>query len=60
MKRRMLAALLFETPAFAGTINTYSSQFGGANLVQLVPGELPMLTTPYAGTSLQNTFPRAR
>jgi hypothetical protein len=59
MKRWMLAALLFVSPAFAATMNTYGSQLGGANLVQLVPGELPMLATTYAGTSLQNTFPRA-
>lgn len=59
MKRWMLAALLFVTPAFAATMNTYASQLGGANLVQLIPGELPMLTTTYAGTALQNTFPRA-
>lgn len=59
MKLRMLAALLFVTPAFAATTNTYASQLGGANLVQLIPGELPLLTTTYAGTALQTSFPRA-
>ena len=59
MKRWMLAALLLATPAFAATMNTYASQLGGTNLVQLIPGELPMLTTTYAGTLLQNTFPGA-
>jgi hypothetical protein len=59
MKRWILATLLFVTPAFAATMNTYASQLGGANLVQLVPGELPMLTATYAGTALQNAFPRA-
>lgn len=59
MKRWLLAALLLLTPAFAATMNTYASQLGGANLVQLIPGELPMLTTTYAGTLLQNKFPRA-
>lgn len=53
MKRWMLAALLFTTPAFAASMNTYASQLGGANLVQLVSGELPLLTTTYAGTPLQ-------
>jgi len=50
--------LLLVTPAFAATTNTYAWQLGGANLVQLIPGELPTLTTTYAGTALQNTFPR--
>lgn len=59
MKRWMLAAMLLVTPAFAATMNTYASQLGGANLVQLIPGELPLLTTTYAGTALQNSFPRA-
>jgi hypothetical protein len=59
MKRWMLAALLFATPAFAASMNTYASQLGGANLVQLIPGELPLLTTTYAGTPLQNAFPGA-
>jgi hypothetical protein len=57
MKHWMLAALLFVTPAFAATMHTYASQLGGANLVELVPGELPPLTPTYAGTPLQNTFP---
>ena len=59
MNRWMLAAVLFVTPAFAATMNTYASQLGGANLVQLIPGELAILTTTYAGTALQNTFPDA-
>jgi len=40
-------------------MNTYASQLSGANLVQLIPGELPVLTTTYAGTALQTSFPRA-
>lgn len=59
MKRWMLAALLFATPAFAASMNTYASQLGGANLVQLIPGQLPMLTTTFGGTPFQNTFPSA-
>ena len=59
MKCWVLAASLFVTPAFAATMNTYASQLGGTNLVQLIPGELPMLTTTYAGTAQQNVFPRA-
>ena len=59
MKRWMLFALLLTTPAFAASMNIYASQLGGTNLIQMIPGELPMLTTTYAGTALQNTFPRA-
>lgn len=54
MKSWMLAALLFTVPAFAASMNTYASQLGGANLVQLIPGEFPLLTTTYAGTPLQS------
>ena len=57
MTRWMLAILLMTTPAFAASMNTYASQMGGANLVQLIPGELPLLTTTYAHTALQSTFP---
>lgn len=57
MTRWMLAILLFATPAFAASMNIYASQMGGANLVQLIPGELPLLTTTFAKTALQNTFP---
>ena len=39
MTRWMLAILLLTTPAFAASINTYASQMGGANLVQLVSRE---------------------
>jgi hypothetical protein len=49
----MLALLLFAAPAFAASMNTYASQLGGTNLVQLIPGEFPLLTTTYAGTPLQ-------
>jgi hypothetical protein len=59
MKRWMLTALLFVTPAFGGSMNTYASQLGGTNMVQLIPGELPMLTTTFAGTPFQNQFPDA-
>jgi hypothetical protein len=54
MIRWMLAVLLFAAPAFAASMNTYASQLGGANLVQLVPGAFPLLTTTYAGTPLQS------
>jgi hypothetical protein len=57
MKRWILAVLVFSAPAFAASMNTYASQLGGANLVQLIPGELPLLTTTYAGTPLQSTSP---
>jgi PEP-CTERM motif len=53
MTRWMLAVLLFAAPAFAASMNTYASQLGGTNLVQLIPGEFPLLTTTYAGTPLQ-------
>jgi len=57
MTRWMLAILLMTTPAFAASMNTYASQMGGANLVQLIPGELPLLTTTFAHTALQSKFP---
>ena len=59
MKRWMLIALLFTTPAFAASFNIYASQLGGTNPIQMIPGQFPALTTTYAGTALQNTFPRA-
>jgi hypothetical protein len=54
MKRWMLAALFFATPAFAARMNSYASQLGGANLVQLVLREFPLLATTCAGTPLQS------
>jgi len=57
MKRWILAVLVFSAPAFAASMNTYASQLGGANLVQLIPGELPLLTTTYGGTPLQSANP---
>jgi hypothetical protein len=54
MKRWMLAALFFATPAFAARMNSYATQLGGANLVQLVLREFPLLTTTCAGTPLQS------
>jgi hypothetical protein len=57
MTRWMLAILMLTTPSFAASMNTYASQVGGANLVQLIPGELPILTTTFANTALQSTFP---
>ena len=65
MKRWLLAGFLFCTPLFlspytlAATINTFASQMGGSNLVQLVHGEIPLLTATYAGTAQQGTFPNA-
>jgi hypothetical protein len=59
MKRYFLVTLLLIAPAFAATMNTYASQLGGANLVQMIPGQLPMLTTTFAGTSFQGTYPNA-
>jgi hypothetical protein len=57
MKRWILAVLLFVSPAFAASMNTFASQLGGTNLVQLIPGEMPPLTTTYAGTPLQSANP---
>jgi PEP-CTERM motif len=59
MKRWMLTALLLSTPAFAATMNTYASQLGGNQLVQLVPGQIPMLTNTFAGTPFEGTYPNA-
>ena len=65
MRRWSLAALLLCFPAwistlgFGATINTFASQLGGTNLIQMVHGETPLLTTTYAGTALQSTHPDA-
>jgi hypothetical protein len=53
MKGWIFAILLIAAPAFAASMNTFASQLGGANWVQLIPGEMPLLTTTYAGTSLR-------
>jgi len=57
MKRYLLFACLFATPAFAATMNNFASQLGGTNLVQLTPADSPLLTTTFAGTSFQSAFP---
>jgi hypothetical protein len=57
MKGWIFAILLIAAPAFAASMNTFASQLGGANWVQLIPGEMPLLTTTYAGTSLQSANP---
>ena len=55
----LLFALLFVSPAFAATMNTFASQKGGNQLVQLIPGLDPVLTDTFAGTSMQGTYPNA-
>ena len=50
----LLFALLFVSPAFAATMNTFASQKAGNQLVQLIPGRDPLLTDTFAGTG---TFP---
>lgn len=55
----LLFALLFVSPAFAATMNTFASQKGGSQLVQLIPGLDPVLTNTFAGTSMQGTYPKA-
>ena len=57
MQRWMVLALLFATPAFAASMNTYASQAGGTNLIQLIPGQNPPLLPTFAGTPLQNAYP---
>ena len=57
MKRWILAVLLLAAPAFAASMNTFASQLGGTNLMQLIPGEMPLLTATYAGTSLESANP---
>jgi len=57
MQRWMVFVLLFATPAFAASMNTYASQAGGANLIQLIPGQDPLLIPTFAGTPLQSTYP---
>jgi len=59
LKRLLLLALLFATPAFAATLNTFALQSGGNSLVQLIPGESLLLTDTYAGTSMMSTYPNA-
>jgi hypothetical protein len=55
----LLFALLFVSPVFAATMNTFASQKGGNQLVQLISGLDPVLTNTFAGTSLQGTYPKA-
>lgn len=55
----ILIALLLVTPAFAATMNTYASQFGGNQFIQMNPGDLPSLTDTFAGTAFQSTYPNA-
>lgn len=57
MIRWILAALLFVTPAFATSMSNLASQQGGSNLIQMTVGQSPLLTTTFAGTQFQNTFP---
>ena len=57
MKRWILAVLLLAAPAFAAGMNTFASQLGGTNLMQLIPGEMPLLAATYAGTPLQSANP---
>ncbi len=57
MQRWMVFVLFLTTPAFAATMNTYASQAGGANLIQLIPGQDPLLIPTFAGTPLQSTYP---
>jgi PEP-CTERM motif len=59
MKRWMLVMLLVVRPAFSATMNTYASQLGGNQLVQLLPGQDPLLTDTFAGTAMQGRFPDA-
>ena len=59
MKRLLLFALLFSTPAFAATMNTFALQSGGNQLVQMIPGADPQLTDTFAGTSMLSTYPNA-
>ena len=57
MFRWLLATLLFATPSFASSMGNFAAQQGGTNLVQLMPGQSPLLTTTFAGTQFQSTFP---
>jgi PEP-CTERM motif len=58
MKRILLIALLLATPAFAATMRTFAIQ-GGNTLVPLNAGDPMALTTTFAGTPMQNTYPNA-
>ena len=57
MKRVLFIALLLVSPAFAATMNTYASQLGGTQFVQMIAGVDPVLTNTFAGTSMQGTYP---
>jgi PEP-CTERM motif len=58
MNRFILPALLlFVTPALATSTSNFASQQGGSSLVQMMPRQTPRLTTTFAGTQFQNTFP---
>lgn len=59
MKRWLLVTLLLVTPAFAATMSTFASQLGGSQLVQMIPGQIPILSDTFAGTSFQGTYPDA-
>ena len=59
MKRLLFVALLFATPAFAASMNTFALQSGGNQVLQMIPGEDPVLTDTYAGTSMISTYPNA-
>jgi hypothetical protein len=59
MKRLLLFALLFATPAFAATMNTFALQSGGNQAIEMIPGENPLLTNTFAGTSMLSTYPNA-
>jgi len=53
----LLLSLLLVSPAFAATMNTFASQNGGNQLIQLIPGLDPILTNTFAGTPMQGKFP---
>lgn len=59
MKRLLLFALLFATPSFAASMNTFALQSGGNQFVQMIPGQDPLLTNTYAGTPMFGTYPNA-
>jgi hypothetical protein len=58
MKRILLIALLLATPAFAATMRTSAIQAGNT-LVPLNAGDPMALTTTFARTPMQNTYPNA-
>ena len=57
MIRWILSVFLFVTPSFATSMSNSASQQGGSNLVQMTAGQTPWLTTTFAGTQFQSTFP---